>query len=776
MTWASFLLPRLLISHIRSKLDGISPSHLPSTSEPDLVSEPSDIVLSDFQCQTVEAIRDMITSGKKKSCILDPIPVTLLSACLDPLLPVITNMVNLSLRTGYFADAWKTAVVHPLLKKPGLDLLFKNFRPISNLQFVSKLTERVVANQIQCHMIKNNLFPQLQSAYRSHHSTETALLKVKNDLLINMNKGHVSLLVLLDLSAAFDTVDHKILLKALQTKLGVCGSALSWFKSYLEGRSQRICIKETLSQSFDLKWGVPQGSCLGPLLFTIYSSDLFSLLESHLPTAHAYADDTQLYLSFSPSVGTGELDAVTAIENCIRDIRQWMCVRKLMLNDDKTEFMLVGTRKQLTKVSIDGVRVGDYNISPSSSVCNLGTWFDPHLDMDVHITKTCSSAFYYLYNIRHSRKYLSRSSTETLAHAVITSRLDYCNSLLYGLPKYQLSKLQRVMNASARFVCCAPKSCHITPLLRELHWLPVCYRIEYKIILLTFKVLHGMAPDYLRHSISLLPPSSIHFTMELSNNDSIPFIGTSITKNGNKLETQVYRKPTNTGLLLHFQSHTDLRYKKCLIKTMVHRAKELSSTHQAFVDECRHLKSMFHRLGYPSSLVNFIIDKCDYSSTPDTKTKSVETLRVSIPFKDQISVNIAKRQMRDLSSKIGIDVQPVYTSKKLEQDLKLKEIKPRILNQHSVVYCFKCDLCDSNYVGYTTRHLFQRIADHRYSAIGRHLRDAHGNIDLLNESQFRMLKKCGTKWDCLVYEMLYIRTIRPNLNTQSDSIRAKLFV
>ena len=111
--------------------------------------------------------------------------------------------------------------------------------------------------------------------------------------------------------------------------------------------------------------------------------------------------------------------------------------------------------------------------------------------------------------------------------------------------------------------------------------------------------------------------------------------------------------------------------------------------------------------------------------------------------------------------------QSTACSKKLEQDLKLKEIKPRIVNQHSVVYCFKCDLCDSNYVGYTTRHLFQRIADHRYSAIGRHLRDAHGNIDLLNESQFRMLKKCSTKWDCLVYE---IRTIRPNLNTRATPL------
>ena len=160
---------------------------------------------------------------------------------------------------------------------------------------MSKLAERVVASQIQCHMIKNNLFPRLQSAYRSHRSTETALLKVTDDLLTNMDKGHVSLLLLLDLSAAFDTVYHGILLQSLQTKLGVCGTALSWFKSYLEGRSRRICIKKTLSQPFDLKWGVPQGSCLRPLLFTIYTQNLFSILESHLPTSYTYADDTPIY-------------------------------------------------------------------------------------------------------------------------------------------------------------------------------------------------------------------------------------------------------------------------------------------------------------------------------------------------------------------------------------------------------------------------------------------------------------------------------------------------
>ena len=131
--------------------------------------------------------------------------------------------------------------------------------------------------------------------------------------------------------------------------------------------------------------------------------------------------------------------------------------------------------------------------------------------MGTHITKTCSSAFYYLYNIRHIRKYLSRESTEKLVHAFISSRLDYCNSLLYGIPEYQTMKLQRVMNASARLIYRAHKFCHITPLLAELHWLPVCSRIHYKIPLITFKILHGLSPKHLSDLISIQQPSSSSF-------------------------------------------------------------------------------------------------------------------------------------------------------------------------------------------------------------------------------------------------------------------------
>ena len=162
----------------------------------------------------------------------------------------------------------KSRLLHPA-KRQGLDLVFKNFRPISNLSFVSKLAERVAADQIQSYLNEHDLFPSLQSAYRRHHSTETALLKVKNDILMNMENQKVTLLVLLDLSAAFDTVDHRILLDRLQFDFGISGFALNWIESYLSNRTQRIHIDGVLSSNFNLKFGVPQGSCLGPLLFSL---------------------------------------------------------------------------------------------------------------------------------------------------------------------------------------------------------------------------------------------------------------------------------------------------------------------------------------------------------------------------------------------------------------------------------------------------------------------------------------------------------------------------
>ena len=151
-------------------------------------------------------------------------------------------------------------------------------------------------------------------------------------------------------------------------------------------------------------------------------------------------------------------------------------------------------------------------------------------------------------------------------------------------------------------------------------------------------------------------------------------------------------------------------------------------------------------------------------------------IRIRLPFKDQVAPNAVWKQLRYLSHKIGPTLQPVFVSKKLGRDLKSEEIKPSIVNNQSVVYHFSCDLCDADYVGYTARHLHQRIAEHKNSAIGRHFLEAHGNNNLLKENQFAVLRKCQGKFEFLIFEMLFIKNLKPNLNIQTDSIRAKLFV
>ena len=279
---------------------------------------------------------------------------------------------------------------------------------------------------------------------------------------MNMDQQKVTLLVLLDLSAAFDTIDHEILTDILKLEFGVIGNALKWIKSFLSCRKQRINIKQKFSANFTLNCGVPQGSCLGPVLFLLYVSQLFQIINRHLPSSHGYADDTQLYLSFRPESPVVQDQAIQTINNCIVEVRAWLVSHKLMFNDTKTEFLIIGTRQQLSKVTIDSIEVGDADIKPVQEVRNLGSWFDEHMSMNVHVGKVCSKAFRGLYNIRQIRKFLSIESTKTLVHAFVTSHLDYCNSLLFGIPQYQLQRLQRVLNAAARVTCLIPRCAHIT--------------------------------------------------------------------------------------------------------------------------------------------------------------------------------------------------------------------------------------------------------------------------------------------------------------------------
>ena len=311
------------IDNIDKSLDNPSPSLASEAGERDCTALDgfTGTTFADFKAVKKGQVAELIRNATKKSCPLDPMPTSVVLEVIDVLLPVITDMINLSFESSKFALAWKEALVRPLLKKSGLEIAFKNFRPVSNPPYDPKLSEKAAAIQLTDHVTANGLHMQFQSAYKQHHSTESALLKVKNDILLNMEAQKVTLLVLLDLSAAFDTVRHETLLSRLRSRFGVDGKALDWFASYLADRSQRVAVNVGVSSTFPLKQGVPQGSCLGPILFTVYTSKLFDIVEKHLPSVHCYADDSQLYLAFSLSVPGDDEIALNAMCDCIKDVK-----------------------------------------------------------------------------------------------------------------------------------------------------------------------------------------------------------------------------------------------------------------------------------------------------------------------------------------------------------------------------------------------------------------------------------------------------------------------
>ena len=331
-----------------------------------VISDFAGVPLKEFRIVHKEEVRKIISSSPSKSCSLDPIPTSILKLCLDELTPVLTLIVNISLEFADFSPELKRAFILPLLKKAILDCeILKNFRPVSNLSFLSKLIERIVCVQLVDHLKINDLYEVYQSAYRQLHSTETALLCVQNDLLLAVDTHGGAILVLLDLSAALDTIDHHYLLHILESSFGIQGNVLAWFQSNLTVRTQTVHIKKCTSEPHELKYGVPQGSVLGPILFTIYTTPLGKLIRRHGLTFHLYADDTQLYLAFKPSEPSSIDNNISRLEKCVDDIRQWMKLNLLKLTDDKTELLVITSRPSRSQSLDISFKVGDQYISPS---------------------------------------------------------------------------------------------------------------------------------------------------------------------------------------------------------------------------------------------------------------------------------------------------------------------------------------------------------------------------------------------------------------------------
>ncbi|XP_056587301.1 uncharacterized protein LOC130407959 isoform X1 [Triplophysa dalaica] len=338
-----------------------------------------------------------------------------------------------------------------------------------------------------------------------NHSTETALVRITNDLLIASDKGNISLLVLLDLSAAFDTVDHKILLDRLHHYIGIQVQALQWFRSYLTDRYQYVHLNGKSSNLTQVNYGLPQGSVLGPLLFSIYMLPLGNIIRKHGISFHCYADDTQLYISSRPD----DSFKLSKLAECIEDIKHWMTSNFLLLNSSKTEILLIAPKLSKPNISDYSLQIESCTVTPTNTVKDLGVILDGNLSFKNHISNITKTAFFHLRNVAKLRNSLcvADADAEKLIHAFVTSRLDYCNALLSGCPVSSINKLQLVQNAAARVLTRSRKYDHITPVLSSLHWLPIKYRIDFKIILITYKALNGLAPTYLTELLSRYNPS-----------------------------------------------------------------------------------------------------------------------------------------------------------------------------------------------------------------------------------------------------------------------------
>lgn len=464
--------------------------------------------LTEFEEISEDHLKRLVKDMANKSCDLDVLPTWLVKECIDDLAPCLLKIVNLSIRCAEVPPSLQQALVFPTIKNANGDRdSLSNYRPVSNLSFISKLLEKVVLEQISRYLNAEDLLNNHQAGYRVNHSCETLLLGMFEDLLEEMDRGNVVALLLLDMSAAFDTVDHEKLLEVLQNRFGLGGDVLQWIGSYLGSRSFRVNIRGELSDIVRLICGVPQGSLLGPILFLLYVEELQDLVEPYGLKIKLYADDSQIYLSLLPTDDVGWTHAKSKIEECLSGVKQWMVDRWLKCNESKTEFLLLGKSSALEKLSFaPSLTFGGSEIQPvecsGTAGKTLGILLDENLTLERQVNNVKRQCGLILRNLWQVNRCLDVRTKILLVKQLVISRLDYCNALYSGLPKKLIDRLQKTLNSCVRYIYnLQGHQEDYLPYLKEAHILPVEKRITFKACLMAYKIVWSTAPRELREYV-----------------------------------------------------------------------------------------------------------------------------------------------------------------------------------------------------------------------------------------------------------------------------------
>lgn len=478
-------------------------------------------------------IRRAITRTKSNAVGLDGISLVLPKYTINSTMPIIEHLFNFSLMQGAFPKQWKVALIRPIpkIRNP---TLCQHYRPISILPTLSKALERMVCEQIQDYLDDAGLCDPCQSAYRRNHSTQACIIRMLDDVRYAADLRKITVSVFFDFSKAFDRVDHLTLIRKLNN-LNFSDSALRWIHSYLTGRTQAVKddFNGTLSSPLPVVAGVPQGSVLEPLLFTMYLTDFGQVLR-HCKY-NFYADDLQIYIHCEPR------DIHVAIRNInddIEAIKNWTIANRLLLNPEKTQAIIMGTSRFINSIdlsTIPAVRVNGTSLQYSTSVKYLGVTILNTMSWETQVTKISNKVNSVLYRLKLCKQLLPEALKVRLVIALVFPHIDYCCAAYTDMTEEQNLKLYRAVNSCIRFIYGVRGDEHITPYYKKLRWLKTNLRRTYFVGCLLYSTLQTKQPSLLHANFSLRVPLSDRATRASRGNLYQPNCRTELFKRSFKI-------------------------------------------------------------------------------------------------------------------------------------------------------------------------------------------------------------------------------------------------